>query len=341
MMLPNTLISYSSDQARLLWETAGETVRGTEADHVKMSPSPSAEETRRRMWEHYIRSARALITHLPSDLPTHLCCLRRYGNTRDSLLLRNLCAPENLPPTPEYVSGTGLEIFENPSVAVAATILLAVLLVVTEPYTFATLHEGSLVQNILGVRGREKAQTAEGSQAVLEWHVEDAFTENRCDYFGLLCLRGDLRAVTLLSPARQFRLPARIEDVLREPRFVQSPDAAHRSEECALPPSPIFSGRRDDPEICFDAVYQRAADPGDVEAIRALRVLAEAVEREKVQYTLEPGDMLFMDNRRVVHGRTSYAPRWDGEDRWLLRAMGSVSFRTHRRERRENRMITW
>ena len=35
---------------------------------------------------------------------------------------------------------------------------------------------------------------------------------------------------------------------------------------------------------------------------------------------LEPGDLLVVDNDRVVHGRTSFAARFDGTDRWLQRA---------------------
>jgi alpha-ketoglutarate-dependent taurine dioxygenase len=32
------------------------------------------------------------------------------------------------------------------------------------------------------------------------------------------------------------------------------------------------------------------------------------------------GDLLCIDNRRTVHGRTSFTPRYDGFDRWLQRS---------------------
>jgi L-asparagine oxygenase len=52
---------------------------------------------------------------------------------------------------------------------------------------------------------------------VLAWHVEDAFTDDRCDFFGLLCLRGAPEAVTLLAPARTLPLSDEVAQVLREP----------------------------------------------------------------------------------------------------------------------------
>lgn len=39
-------------------------------------------------------------------------------------------------------------------------------------------------------------------------------------------------------------------------------------------------------------------------------------------YTLlceEPGNLVFVDNRIVLHGRAPYPPRYDGRDRWLQR----------------------
>ena len=31
------------------------------------------------------------------------------------------------------------------------------------------------------------------------------------------------------------------------------------------------------------------------------------------------GDLLIVDNRRAVHGRSQFTPRYDGFDRWLQR----------------------
>lgn len=51
------------------------------------------------------------------------------------------------------------------------------------PFTFASLYEERLVQQVVPVPGQEDAQTSEGSDALLQWHVEDAFTAERWDFF--------------------------------------------------------------------------------------------------------------------------------------------------------------
>ena len=149
-----------------------------------------------------------------------------------------------------------------------------------EPFTFASLYGGRLVQHVTAVPGQEDAQTSEGSQADLEWHVEDAFSDDRCDYFGMLCLRSAADAETAVAPARNLRLPPQAEAVLRQPRFVIAPDLAHdASRTGSLPPLALLSGPRGDPEIRFDAVYQGPADPQDTEAKAALQTLSDAISQ--------------------------------------------------------------
>ncbi|TDD59964.1 hypothetical protein E1263_12755 [Kribbella antibiotica] len=39
-----------------------------------------------------------------------------------------------------------------------------------------------------------------------------------------------------------------------------------------------------------------------------------------VGMVLVAGDLMVVDNRKAVHGRTSFVPRYDGNDRWLRRS---------------------
>jgi len=34
---------------------------------------------------------------------------------------------------------------------------------------------------------------------------------------------------------------------------------------------------------------------------------------------LEKGDLVIINNRRAIHGRSAFTPRYDGKDRWLQR----------------------
>src|SRR5262249_56017462 len=51
----------------------------------------------------------------------------------------------------------------------------------------------------------------------------------------------------------------------------------------------------------------------------ALEALGALLFRALVGVVLRPGDLLIVDNRKAVHGRTGFRPRYDGTDRWLRR----------------------
>jgi alpha-ketoglutarate-dependent taurine dioxygenase len=58
----------------------------------------------------------------------------------------------------------------------------------------------------------------------------------------------------------------------------------------------------------------------DEQAEDALRVLGDATARCHTSVALEAGDLLIIDNNLAVHGRTPFAARFDGTDRWVQRA---------------------
>ncbi len=276
-----------------------------------------------------VEIAAGLIGALPPTAIRAVHRLRTGGTGHNALLLRGLCPDlTGLPATPDTVTPST----SAPVVDAAALLLMAVQLLLGEPFTFRTLHEGRLVQNVVPVPGHETLQTGASSVTALHWHVEDGFTDDRCDYFGLLCLRGHPGAVTILAPARRLELSDEVAAVLREPRYIIEPDGAHiLPGYTGAPAVAVLTGSRTDPEICFGDPDVRPADPDDRAAIAALAALTAALDRAAIGCELHPGDVLLADNRRTVHGRTMFRPRYDGTDRWLLRTMTCASIRAHRR----------
>jgi L-asparagine oxygenase len=67
----------------------------------------------------------------------------------------------------------------------------------------------------------------------------------------------------------------------------------------------------------YDEDLMEALTP---EANAALEALKAAVAQVYQGVKLNVGDLLCIDNRRTVHGRSSFTPRYDGFDRWLQRA---------------------
>jgi L-asparagine oxygenase len=264
---------------------------------------------------------------LPADVLRSVHRFRNQGNNHDVLLLRGILpASYDLGPTPGSATSP-----RHGAANLCALCLIAVLNMFGEPFTFRDLYGGRLVQDVVAAPGKESAQTSEGSDSFLEWHVEDAFSSDRCDYFGLLCLRGDPAAATILAPARALELPDDARKVLMQPRYAVLPDIAHGENPEPRTGVAVLSGTRAAPEIRFDPVYMEPADPADDEARSAFECLTEAVKAAAVSYVLQPGDLLVLDNRRVVHARSPFRPRFDGSGRWLLRAMVCSSLPRHRR----------
>ena len=252
---------------------------------------------------------------------------RNQGNRHDVLLLRGLLpASIGLGPTPGSAASP-----RHGAANLCAVCLMAVMNMFGEPFTFSDLYDGRLVQDVVAAPGKESAQTSEGSDCFLEWHVEDAFSSDRCDYFGLLCLRGDPAAATILAPARALVLPDEVRKVLMQPRYAVLPDIAHCKNPGPQAGVAVLTGTREAPEIRFDPVYMAPADPADDEARSAFECLTESVNAAAVSHVLQPGDLLVVDNRRVAHARNPFLPRFDGSGRWLLRVMVCSSLPRHRR----------
>ena len=59
----------------------------------------------------------------------------------------------------------------------------------------------------------------------------------------------------------------------------------------------------------------------DAEAEATLEALRQLAWRDDIleRVTLNQGDVLFLNNRKCLHGREAFEPRFDGFDRWLVR----------------------
>ena len=56
--------------------------------------------------------------------------------------------------------------------------------------------------------------------------------------------------------------------------------------------------------------------------LAAADLLRDYRQAHHSEIVLRPGDLFILDNSRAIHGRSSFAPRWDGNDRWLCRLQG-------------------
>lgn len=79
--------------------------------------------------------------------------------------------------------------------------------------------------------------------------------------------------------------------------------------------------------------YYIAGFGDDSAADKAFGRLKDAVNDTLRETVLEPGDLLFIDNFKAVHGRREIPGRMDGTDRWLKRASVVRDLRKSRAQR--------
>ena len=207
-----------------------------------------------------------------------------------------------------------------------------------------TQQDAYLLHDVLPIRSDEDSQISTGSQQPIWWHNEDAFHPYRGDYVSLMCLRNPDDVPTTLASMDMLDLKPRQIGTLFEPHFVLRPDESHAEkngtplrhglgeagdellrkayqhiEDMHLNPKkqPVLYGARQSPYICINPYFMNP--PDNDEAQSALNALIRAVDARLSEVVLHPGDFLFVDNFRAVHGRRPFRAKYDGRDRWLKR----------------------
>jgi L-asparagine oxygenase len=203
-------------------------------------------------------------------------------------------------------------------------------------FSYASLQDGRLVEDLLPIAGLEDAQLGLSSIGGFDLHVDDPFDDDRCDFFGLIAMRNPDRTETMLAAIDDADLSGLDWDVLFEPRFLIRVDSEHLegmgiTDEVTLR-RPVLSGSRSAPDLCLDWAYTDPV-PGDDRARAGLADLRARLEAVRISIALEPGDVLLIDNHRLVHGRKPFQARYDGNDRWLRHAMVTLDLDRSRARR--------
>ncbi|MDN3358516.1 TauD/TfdA family dioxygenase [Actinomadura sp. DC4] len=265
----------------------------------------------------YLNAIPRLADLLPPDLTDHLARLRDRRSTA-ALLIRGMPLQVTAP-TP-----THWREWRPEDTLLHDFWLTLVCGQLGEIFSFTSLQEGSLVEDILPIEGLEDAQLGLSSLGGFDFHVDDPFDEDRCDFFGLIAMRNPDRTETMLAAIDDADLSGLDTEVLFEPRFLIQVDSEHLegmgiTDEVTVR-RPVLNGSRSAPGLCLDWTYTDAV-PGDTRAQAGLADLRSRMEAVMTTLALEPGDLLLVDNYRSVHGRRPFRPRYDGADRWLRHAM--------------------
>jgi Fe(II)/alpha-ketoglutarate-dependent arginine beta-hydroxylase len=289
----------------------------------------------------FLRMARIYAHELPQRLRRSLNDFMTIEKGRGAYIISGYeIDPEKVGPTPKHWK-------ENPDRSrVLEEEMLLVLLgsLLGDVFGWSTQQDGRIVHDLMPIKGDENQQIGTGSEQLIWWHNEDAFHPYRGDYIGMMCFRNPDKVATTIGCIDQVTLNDEILKLLFEPRFVIWPDESHQEKNSHRRASglsesshDVFSayeriqrmktmpeklsvlfGSPSSPYLRIDPYFMDPLD-NDPEAKEAIECFSRSMDAVMQDWVLEPGDFIFIDNYRTVHGRKPFKARYDGKDRWLKR----------------------
>jgi Fe(II)/alpha-ketoglutarate-dependent arginine beta-hydroxylase len=276
----------------------------------------------------FLEHASALAQLLPLSLRLGLTKLKTSGTGPDVLIISGMPFDEQkLGKTPSH--WRHIHIQSSPT-RQEELVFALIASFVGDLFSWATEQNGHLINDILPIEEHERQQIGTGSLQEIEWHTEDSNFQVRPGYLALMCLRNpDRLPTTVATAAAVEKLADWQRELLREKRYRIGSDLAHTGAAESRHPriySPaleaqkiaVLSGEGAWPLLRIDRYFVERARTDKLGRM-ALDALVERFDTDLWELVLEPGDVCLLDNYRVVHGRRSFAPRYDGTDRWLKR----------------------
>jgi L-asparagine oxygenase len=269
--------------------------------------------------ERFCRQAALAAKDLPTAIWEHVRAFGRAGSEIGLLVIDGLPLDDDLTETPP----------DNRTHVGEATITARALAIVNhalgEMVAYEAEGEGRLFQDMVPTKAAAHSQTSLSSGVDLELHTEQAFSDLRPDWVSLACLREAPNAQTYVLTARHLVEALAPEEaaMLREPLWTTGVDGSFRVGGHEFlhgdmrGPFSILHGPEDDPLIRFD----QDLDWGISSEAHALRQrIIDIYPKLRRAHILKPGQMLLIDNHRVVHGRSRFETRFDGTDRFIVRS---------------------
>lgn len=265
--------------------------------------------------EEFISVANKLSLRLPSRIKRELEEFKKNGDKYGALLIRNL------PNEPFVITPK-----DNKEHIGETTILANVQALFNEYMGHMVSYEaegdGYLFQDMVPNKELSKTQTSLGSNVELELHTEQAFSDYRPDYLSLACIKGDKHAYTFFLHVNQILEQMSDDEIhyLEKKKWKIGVDMSFALNGCdfaARGPLSIlkYNGQH------YDLVFDQDLLMGM--SITSSKMIGEIVDiyyKYRNGYVLRPGEILMLDNHKVVHGRSPFQPKFDGNDRFIVRS---------------------
>jgi alpha-ketoglutarate-dependent taurine dioxygenase len=263
------------------------------------------------------------IRQLPISLSLYFCealdLLREAVEHPGALLLRNLPIDTKLPDTPQeykYPISEKITYISEGALTLIGCYLGSI-------FSFREEHEGVLIRSITPNNKKNSAVTG-GSYGTheLKLHTEVAWADHRPDFIILFCLRKNplSPAITTISFSQRAYEQLSPDDKvnLRLPAFhIALPElfrSIENNEKLWSEKVSIISGPENAISVRANFNFMRCFN---IQISKSLKAFEDSSLKYIEEISLNPGDMLILDNRKVLHGRYGFAAAFNGQDRWL------------------------
>lgn len=264
---------------------------------------------------------------LPSELVGKLCAFPYDPHGPSALVIRGLPIDEVVPPTPvkdNFSTQTASNATSNTVVVpVAETWLLGISRLLGIPHVSSFGNTANvLVRDIIPISKDELDDLAmhrdHPRQALGKFVLEP-------EMLVLLAVRADPEGMTKTIVCDSAKLLEALDD--KDIQLLQSNKVQVKINGTNFG-DPFFAIEPTDDDNNMDCSVTLYDFPGALvtspeggaATIEAYHRMAKLSFEKGERIALEPGDMLIINNGRLVHGRTKYVPRMDGTDRWLVKS---------------------
>jgi L-asparagine oxygenase len=257
----------------------------------------------------------------------------KHGSETGFLLIKNI--PIDIDSLPDTPPGNNYKIGEKTMLAKIQSIILNVF---SELIAYEAEGYGRLFQDVVPIQSMAKNQTSLGSNTELEIHTEQAFSKLRPDILSLACLRGDKHALTYILPVKYIidNMTEEENELLRKPLWKTGVDLSFKLngheflEGDVRGPLSIINGDMSDPQLIFDQDLMTGITKESEEIIQKI---VDIYYKHRISHNLCQGEIILIDNRRAVHGRSPFFPNFDGKDRFLIRCFSVLDYNKSNRDR--------
>jgi L-asparagine oxygenase len=320
----NNIIELDKEEVQILLNLAKQ---------ITCSPSETPED--------FCRIAKELSEKIPNRIKYILKQFKEKGNNNGFLLIKNVVLSEKDVPLTPFVNNE--RVGENTLLARIQAILINV---IGEMIAYEAEGYGRLFQDVIPMKNMETVQTSVGSNTELEIHTEQAFSKLRPDILSLACLTGDKNALTYILPVKKIINNFNENEIkmLYEPLWKTGVDLSFKLngyefiEGDIRGPLSILNAKESEIFIIFDQDLMQGITQ---ESQQMIQKIVDLYYQQRIAHNLKHGEIIFIDNNRAVHGRSPFSPKYDGNDRFLIRCFATYDYEKSSYARPNNeRMIS-